>query len=63
MTNASENMQQSPYQVPSFELRGNRFKPLTWETKSLDQQMTRAVLGGKRGNMQGPYNVLLRSPE
>ena len=63
MTNASENMQQSPYQVPSFELRGNRFKPPTWETKSLDQQMTRAVLGGKRGNMQGPYNVFLRSPE
>ncbi|MFY8013948.1 MAG: carboxymuconolactone decarboxylase family protein, partial [Limnohabitans sp.] len=25
--------------------------------------MTRAVLGGQRGNMQGPYNVLLRSPE
>jgi 4-carboxymuconolactone decarboxylase len=27
------------------------------------QQMTSAVLGGQRGNMQGPYNVLLRSPE
>ena len=63
MTNASENMQQSPYQVPSFELRGNRFKPLTWETMSLYQQMTPAVLAGKHGNMQGPYNVLLRSPE
>jgi 4-carboxymuconolactone decarboxylase len=64
MTNASENMQQSPYQVPPFELRGNRFKPLTWETMSPEQQqMTRAVLGGKRGNMQGPYNVLLRSHE
>jgi len=64
MTNASENMQQSPYQVPPFELRGNRFKPLTWETMSREQQqMTRAVLGGKRGNMQGPYNVFLRSPE
>ena len=25
--------------------------------------MTRAVLGGQRGHMQGPYNVLLRSPE
>jgi 4-carboxymuconolactone decarboxylase len=31
---------------------------------SAEQQgMTRAVLGGQRGNMQGPYNVLLRSPE
>jgi 4-carboxymuconolactone decarboxylase len=50
--------------VPAFLLRGNRFKPLTWETMSPEQQqMTRAVLGGKRGNMQGPYNVLLRSPE
>jgi 4-carboxymuconolactone decarboxylase len=50
--------------VPAFLLRGNRFKPLTWETMSTEQQqMTRAVLGGKRGNMQGPYNVLLRSPE
>ena len=50
--------------APSFVLRGHRFKPLTWETMSPEQQqMTRAVLGGKRGNMQGPYNVLLRSPE
>ena len=49
---------------PAFELRGNRFKPLAWENMSAEQQgMTRAVLGGQRGNMQGPYNVLLRSPE
>jgi 4-carboxymuconolactone decarboxylase len=27
------------------------------------KNMTRAVLGGQRGHMQGPYNVLLRSPE
>lgn len=49
---------------PSFELRGNRFKPLCWEEMSEAQQaMTLAVLGGQRGAMQGPYNVLLRSPE
>jgi 4-carboxymuconolactone decarboxylase len=49
---------------PDFELRGNRFKPLTWPEMSPAQQaMTRAVLGGKRAAMQGPYNVLLRSPE
>jgi 4-carboxymuconolactone decarboxylase len=49
--------------APTFELRGHRFKPLTWETMSEAQQaMTRAVLSGKRGAMQGPYNVLLRSP-
>jgi 4-carboxymuconolactone decarboxylase len=49
---------------PEFEMRGNRFKPLTWDVMSPEQQaMTRAVLDGKRGSMQGPYNVLLRSPE
>jgi 4-carboxymuconolactone decarboxylase len=49
--------------VPAFEMRGHRFKPLTWETMSTAQQaMTRAVMSGKRGAMQGPYNVLLRSP-
>lgn len=56
---------QSPDSTPpSFELRGHRFKPLRWEEMSEAQQaMTRAVLGGQRGAMQGPYNVLLRSPE
>lgn len=49
--------------VPVFELRGHRFKPLTWDSMTEAQQaMTRAVLNGKRGAMQGPYNVLLRSP-
>ena len=45
-------------------LRGNRFKPLTWETLSPSQlKMVENVMTGKRGSMQGPYNVLLRSPE
>jgi 4-carboxymuconolactone decarboxylase len=45
-------------------MRGQRFKPLTWETLSADQtKMVESVLEGKRGSMQGPYNVLLRSPE
>jgi 4-carboxymuconolactone decarboxylase len=49
--------------VPEFQLRGNRFAPLTWpEMTPAQQQMTQSVLGGKRGSMQGPYNVLLRSP-
>jgi 4-carboxymuconolactone decarboxylase len=49
---------------PPFELRGHCFKPLTWKTMTPEQKtMTRAVLGGQRGHMQGPYNVLLRSPE
>ena len=49
---------------PPLNLRGNRFKPLTWETLSPSQlTMVESVMSGKRGSMQGPYNVLLRSPE
>ena len=64
MSNFSLNKQTVTDDTPAFKLRGNRFKPLAWENMSAEQQhMTRAVLGGQRGNMQGPYNVLLRSPE
>lgn len=49
---------------PQLGLRGNRFKPLTYETMTPAQRrMTDSVLSGQRGSMQGPYNVLLRSPE
>ena len=45
-------------------MRGNRFKPLTWDALSPAQlKMANDVMDGKRGSMQGPYNVLLRSPE
>jgi 4-carboxymuconolactone decarboxylase len=45
-------------------MRGNRFAPLTWATLTPEQAvMVESVLVGKRGSMQGPYNVLLRSPE
>ena len=45
-------------------LHGNRFKPLTWETLNPAQlKMVESVMTGQRGSMQGPYNVLLRSPE
>ncbi len=50
--------------IAPLNLRGNRFKPLTWETMTPAQlQMVESVLAGQRGSMQGPYNVLLRSPE
>ncbi len=53
--------QKSP---PALNLRGRRFKPLTWDTMTAAQrEMTHSVLAGARGTMQGPYNVLLRSPE
>lgn len=49
---------------PTFTLRGDRFAPLTWETMTPEQRtMTEHVLAGKRGSMNGPYNVLLRSPQ
>jgi 4-carboxymuconolactone decarboxylase len=45
-------------------LRGDRFAPLTWADMTPEQKaMTEHVLAGKRGSMNGPYNVLLRSPE
>ncbi len=49
---------------PALNLRGKRFKPLDWDAMSPAQVgMVESVLTGKRGSMQGPYNVLLRSPE
>ena len=49
---------------PQFTLRGGRFAPLTWDAMTPEQKaMTEHVLAGKRGSMNGPYNVLLRSPE
>jgi 4-carboxymuconolactone decarboxylase len=45
-------------------MRGDRFEPLTWESMTPEQSaMVQSILDGKRGSMQGPYNVLLRSPE
>ena len=54
----------TPGGKPPLNLRGNRFKPLTWETLTPAQlTMVESVMTGQRGSMQGPYNVLLRSPE
>ena len=51
-------------QHPFPEMRGNRFKPLTRELMTPAQlSMMNSVMQGQRGSMQGPYNVLLRSPE
>lgn len=50
--------------APHFTLRGDRFKPLTWDEMTPEQKtMTEHVLAGKRGSMNGPYNVLLRDPQ
>lgn len=52
-------------QLPlSFALRGDRFRPLTPQELSPEQQaLVRALLEGPRGSLEGPFNVLLRSPE
>ena len=49
---------------PPLDLRGHRFKPLTWDSMTPEQAaMAQSVLAGKRGALQGPYNVLMHSPE
>lgn len=54
---------QSPA-APDVHLRGDRFPPLTYERMTPEQKtMTGHVLAGERGSMNGPFNVLLRSPE
>jgi 4-carboxymuconolactone decarboxylase len=55
---------ENPSSRPALNLRGHRFKPLSWSTMTPAQRrMADRVLSGRRGSMQGPYNVLLRSPE
>ena len=45
-------------------LRGDRFKPLTYEEMTPEQKtLTDHVLSGERRSMDGPFNVYLRSPE
>ena len=45
-------------------LRGDRFKPLTWEQLTPQQRtMVEDLLSGSRGSLNGPFNAMLRSPE
>jgi 4-carboxymuconolactone decarboxylase len=46
------------------QLRGDRFKPLTADTMTPEQKaMADAVLAGPRASLNGPFNVMLRSPD
>jgi 4-carboxymuconolactone decarboxylase len=48
----------------SVKLRGDRFKPLTYDEMTPAQRtMLQHLLQGPRGGADGPFNVLLRSPE
>jgi 4-carboxymuconolactone decarboxylase len=45
-------------------LRGDRFKPFTYDQLTPEQKtMVEHLFAGERGGMNGPFNVLLRSPE
>jgi 4-carboxymuconolactone decarboxylase len=47
-----------------LDLRGDRFKPLTWEQLNPAQKtMINDLLAGRRTALSGPFNVFLRSPE
>jgi 4-carboxymuconolactone decarboxylase len=45
-------------------LRGDRFKPLTGSELTVEQKtLVDHLLSGERGTLNGPFNVMLRSPE
>ena len=51
-------------QARVLNLRGDRFKPLTWEQLTPEQKtMVDDLLAGTRTSLNGPFNVTLRSPE
>jgi len=58
---------QAPRTAPdprALQLRGNRFKPLTYDEMTAPQKkMIDNLLAGPRGGAAGPFNALLRSPE
>jgi 4-carboxymuconolactone decarboxylase len=48
----------------NLKFRGDRFKPLTWDEMSPAQRkMVEDLVAGPRSGADGPFNVLLRSPE
>ena len=45
-------------------LRGDRFKPLSYDSMTPEQKtLAASILSGPRTSLDGPFNVLLRSPE
>lgn len=50
--------------TPDLHLRGDRFKPLTYEQMTPQQKaLIDHVLASPRGSTDGPFNIMLRSPE
>lgn len=53
-----------PPATRDLKLKGNRFKPLTYDQLTVEQKaMVGDLVPGTRGGLGGPFNVLLRSPE
>jgi 4-carboxymuconolactone decarboxylase len=51
-------------QTRQLNLRGDRFKPLTWDTLTPEQKtMVDDLLAGSRTSLDGPFNAYLRSPD
>jgi 4-carboxymuconolactone decarboxylase len=51
-------------QAPTLHLRGGRFPPLSYDTMTPEQRkLADSILSGPRTSLDGPFNVLLRSPE
>src|SRR5580704_1311893 len=50
--------------LPPLNLRGDRFRPLSAEELTPEQrQLVENLLAGPRAGTNGPFNVLLRSPD
>jgi 4-carboxymuconolactone decarboxylase len=50
--------------APEFHLRGDRFKPLTYAEMNPQQKtLIEHVLASPRGSTDGPFNIMMRSPE
>jgi 4-carboxymuconolactone decarboxylase len=63
-TAAAQAPNAPPKDPRSVRLRGDRFKPLSYDEMTPPQRtMIQHLLEGPRGGTEGPFNVLLRSPE
>ena len=64
VTSAQAPAAQAKPDPKNITFRGDRFKPLTWaEMTPAQHTMMEDLFSGPRGGADGPFNVLLRSPE
>jgi 4-carboxymuconolactone decarboxylase len=64
MTSAQAPPAQPRPDPKNIKFVGDRFKPLTWDEMTPAQhKMMEDLFSGPRGGANGPFNVLLRSPE